>query len=65
MRSTIADYIAERDTLRAVVRGLLTPLVLVIKYPFGGAGVLMTMLLLGAGVRWRSHATADNNRSRA
>lgn len=48
----LADYIAERDGLRTVVRLAITPLVIVAKAPFGTAA-----LALGAGLfgfRWRA-----------
>jgi uncharacterized repeat protein (TIGR01451 family) len=44
----IADYIAKRPALRALVRGLLTPLVYSIKYPWP-ASALTFALLFGLG----------------
>ena len=45
----IADYIAERDSLRAITRWLLTPVIYAIKYP---AGTLLFILLLIVG--WKN-----------
>lgn len=47
----VADYIAERTTLRALVRAALWPLVLVIAHPFTILGGLLGVLL--AFVGWR------------
>jgi len=53
----MADYIAERDWLRAVVRGLLAPIIYTIKNPLP-AGFLITGLVAAAVVRRRRRAAA-------
>ena len=40
----LADFIAERDWLRTVVRGLLTPVVLTLKYPISAALVIIGLV---------------------
>ena len=45
----IASYISERETLRTLTRWVLTPVVLVVEYPLGGA----SLLLLFAGMAYR------------
>ena len=47
----IADYIRERDALRAAVRWGLWPLVLVIEDPAPGLAAVLAMVLLLAGLR--------------
>jgi hypothetical protein len=49
----IADWIAGSQVLRAVVRGLLWPLVVTIEHP-GGVLTLLVLLLAGVNLRrWR------------
>ncbi len=48
----LADFIAERDWLRAVVRGLLTPVVATIEYP-GSMALLIFSLIAAVLVRRR------------
>ncbi|MDH5579495.1 MAG: hypothetical protein OEZ09_13690 [Betaproteobacteria bacterium] len=47
----LADYIRERDTLRAAVRGALWPLVFAIKHPALALASILAMLMLVLG--WR------------
>jgi len=53
----LADFIADRDWLRAVVRGLLTPVVAKIEYPMPVA-LLISCLIVAILVRRRRGATA-------
>ena len=53
----LADFIADRDWLRAVVRGLLTPVVATIEYPMPVA-LLIFSLIVAVLVRRRRGATA-------
>jgi uncharacterized repeat protein (TIGR01451 family) len=53
----LADFIADRDWLRAVVRGLLTPVVATIEYPMPMA-LLIFSLIVAVLVRRRRGATA-------
>ena len=53
----LADFIADRDWLRAVVRGLLTPVVATIEYPRSMA-LLIFSLIAAVLVRRRRGATA-------
>ena len=56
----IADSIRGHDTLRALTRFLLTPIVLLIEYPLGFLGVL---LLLGAAIyAWRGRRACGKGR---
>jgi hypothetical protein len=55
----VADYIREREWLRALTRATLTPLVVAIKYPYSApAGVLLGMLLVPTLLRRRRVAAA-------
>jgi uncharacterized repeat protein (TIGR01451 family) len=54
----MADYIAERDWLRAIVRGLLAPIVYTIIYP-GAAMLLLFGLATMAVVRRRKRTLAE------
>ncbi len=47
----LADFIAERDWIRAIVRGLLTPIIYTIKYPGLAAAVLLG--LIATFITWR------------
>ncbi len=47
----IADFIREREVLRAAVRGALTPVVIVIERPV--AGLVIFVALVGGGMLWR------------
>jgi uncharacterized repeat protein (TIGR01451 family) len=51
----LADFIANRDWLRAIVRGFLSPIVYTIKYP-GQAALLLIGLVSFVLVRRRRHA---------
>ena len=55
----LADFISDRDWLRAVVRGLLTPIVYTIEYP-GPAALLFFSLMAVVLVRRRRAAAAAN-----
>jgi uncharacterized repeat protein (TIGR01451 family) len=59
----IADFIADRDWLRALVRGLLAPVVLAIQYPAWSAlwffGVLAIALVARSARRLAMHLLAD------
>ena len=56
----IADSVREHDTLRALTRFLLTPIVLLIEYPLGFLGIL---LLLGAAIyAWRGRCARGKGR---
>jgi len=46
----MADFIAERDWLRTIVRGLLTPIVFAIEYP-AWAVLILILLASAAGIR--------------
>ncbi len=56
----LADFIADRDWLRAIVRGLLTPIVYTIKYP-GQAALLLIGLVSFVLVRRRRHGETTQN----
>jgi len=53
----LADFIADRDWLRALVRGLLTPVIAMIEYP-GRVALLILSLIAAILVRRRRSATA-------
>ena len=53
----LADFIANRDWLRAVVRGLLTPVIATIEYP-GPTALLICSLISAVLVRRRRQATS-------
>ena len=53
----LADFIADRDWLRAIVRGLLTPIVYTIEYP-GPVALLFFSLIAAVLVRRRRRAAA-------
>lgn len=54
----IADVIAEHDSLRLITRGLLSPLIYSIKYPFISAALgLLPILWLGLKYRRRQNST--------
>jgi len=54
----IADFIAERDWLRAVVRLLLTPIVYAVKYPIAAVLVCIAMFLIRRVRRRRLNCAA-------
>jgi YVTN family beta-propeller protein len=47
----IADFIRERDWLRAVVRGVLWPVVAVVKHPAPAASIILLLVLLMVRIR--------------
>jgi hypothetical protein len=49
----MADFIADRDWLRAIVRAVLTPIVLTVEHP--GAASMLAIAMLFVCVRWRRH----------
>lgn len=55
----LAEFIADRDSLRAVVRGLLTPIAYTIEYP-GTAALLLFSLIVAVLVRRRRAAATTH-----
>lgn len=44
----IADFIAQRDTLRAMTRGVLAPVVFTVKYPWASLAIVILIAMAGA-----------------
>ncbi|MEW6646437.1 MAG: CFI-box-CTERM domain-containing protein, partial [Pseudomonadota bacterium] len=52
----LADYIREREGLRAMVRGVLTPVVYAVRHPLWA--LLAVSVLLTMGIGWRRRRAA-------
>jgi uncharacterized repeat protein (TIGR01451 family) len=59
----LADFIADRDWLRAIVRAVLTPMVYVIEYP--GIALLIVIAMVALFLGWRQRVRKSRTQSLA